>query len=620
MESQIIDNYPPANAITQEEKDYPIIRCEECHELLFINFNLNKKEIQLICQKENKTKNIPFDTFFETIDKYKEINCCEFCKNKNLSQIYYLCKECSNKILCENCSNEHDKKHDIIKFKIDSTCRKHYNPFESYCPKCKEHKCSYCSIDHDESHEKDEFWLKKKLFKKNKIDAFKANIKRINMLKNGIEQKINSLIKELEDKIKYIHNLKSNFFESLNRQMKFTELILDNYEKKLKDFDLNYYNISNLEKQINFNLLELNYNENNPLDKKIEIITQYLNQNLNTQFLFNNDKIDKFENFQNVEKINEINGIIYENIKELDKGIMHFVDFNKALFILCADNIIYLISKINYETKIEIRESEIKNIKFCKKIDDEKFVIQIPNNILIIKVINNIDYMIIQKYEFLSKYYDFNTKLDIICIKVEKEYRNQIYYFCFQTFSGTNNNYQSHKLSSVSDNCRLQFINDSQFFYFCNNFITLYEIKKEYYNPYYTTRVKSINLDYNNNYAKIIDLNENFYCLNDNSKILLLNKNNLTLSKTISMNNNNLGLFKISNNNITIFESNNKNLILNNYDISMGGLNWNKKGSKNILNEETYSIQKSNNYFFCKTYRACILFEAKAKSKNKSFE
>ena len=343
MESQEINNYPPANVIKQAEKDYPFIRCEDCYELLSINFNLNKKEIQLVCEKEKKAKSIPFETFFETIDKYKEINCCEFCKNKNMSQIYYLCKTCSNKILCENCFNEHDKKHDSMKFKIDSTCRKHYNPYESYCPICKEHKCSYCSIDHDESHEKEEFWLKKKLFKKNKIDGFKANIKRINILKNEIEQKVNSLIKELEDKIKYINELRTNFFERLNMQMKFIELILDNYEKKLKDFDLNYYNISNLEKHINFNLLELNYNENNSIDNKIENITQNLNQNLNAQFIFDNN--NKIENFQNIEKINEVNGIIYENIKEFKIGIEHFVDFNKVLFIICSENTIYLLSK-----------------------------------------------------------------------------------------------------------------------------------------------------------------------------------------------------------------------------------------------------------------------------------
>ena len=84
MESQVVNDYPPANIIKQVEKDNPIIRCEDCHELLSINFNLNKKEIQLICEKEKKTKNIPFETFFESIDKYKELNCCELCKIKIL--------------------------------------------------------------------------------------------------------------------------------------------------------------------------------------------------------------------------------------------------------------------------------------------------------------------------------------------------------------------------------------------------------------------------------------------------------------------------------------------------------------------------------------------------------
>ena len=610
MESQEIDNYPPANVITQAGKDYPIIRCEDCHELLLLNFNLTKKEIQLICEKEKKTKNIPYETFFESIDKYKDINCCEFCKNKNPSQIYYLCKECSNKILCENCFNEHDKKHDTIKLKIDSTCRKHYNPYESYCPKCKEHKCSYCSIDHDESHEKDEFLFKKKLFKKNKIDAFKANIKRISMLKIKIEQKINSLIKELEDKIKYINELRNIFLESLNKQMKFTELILDNYEKKLKDFDLNYYIISNLEKQINFNLLELNYNENNSLDQKIKIITQYLNQNLNAQFIFDNNKMD---NFQSVEKINEINGIIYENIKEFNKGVRHFLDLNKELFVFCTENIIHLLSKKNFETKIEIKESEIKDIKYCQKINDEKFIIQIPNYIIIIKVINNIDYMIIQKYEIPDNYYSFNPKFDLIYSKVEKGYnKNNRYYIYFATFQSIINNSKSYDNLEVSDNGRPQFINNYQFFYFCKNILKIYEIKSNY-NEYYFKEVLSNKLDYNYIYTKIIDLNNNFYCLNDGNKILLLNKKNLTLSKTISMNSNNLGLFKISDNNFAIFESQNKKLILSNYDILMDGLTWKLKGSKNILNEEVYNVEKSNNYFICRTGRICILFEIKNK-------
>ena len=130
----------------------------------------------------------------------------------------------------------------------------------------------------------------------------------------------------------------------------------------------------------------------------------------------------------------------------------------------------------------------------------------------------------------------------------------------------------------------------------------------------YTKAIKSIKLDYNHNYAYIIDLNKNFYCLNDRSKILLLNKNDLTLSKTISMNNNNLGLFKNSDNNISIFfETNDKKLAIHNYDILIDGLNWNLKGSKNIVNEEVYRVEKSNNYFICRTNRACFVFVIKNK-------
>ena len=385
--------------------------------------------------------------------------------------------------------------------------------------------------------------------------------------------------------------------------------MLDNYEKKLKNFDLNYYNISNLEKQINFNFLQLNYNENISLDKKIEIIIHYLNQNLNAQFIFDDDKMD---NLQSIEKINEINGVIYENIRELNKEVRHFSDLNKDLFIFCIENVIYLLSKVNFETKIKIIESEIKDIKYCKKIDDEKFLIQIPNYILIIKVINNTDYMIIQKYELPSNNYSFNSKFDIIYTQAKKE-PNNYYYIYFNTYSNIIKNSSSYYEQYVGSSGEPQFINDNHFFYFCKDILTIYEITYRSYGRDFANKIKSIKLDYNYKYACIIDLNKSFYCMNDGRKILLLNKDDLTLSKTISMNNNNLGLFKISDNNISIFFESNNKLVLNNYDILMAGLNWNLTGSKNIINEEVYRVEKSNNYFICRTNKACFLFEIKNK-------
>ena len=75
-----------------------------------------------------------------------------------------------------------------------------------------------------------------------------------------IEQKIETVIKELEEKIKFINQLKNEFIECLNMKLKFVELVLNNYEKKIKDFDANFYIIKNLERLINFNLVQLELN------------------------------------------------------------------------------------------------------------------------------------------------------------------------------------------------------------------------------------------------------------------------------------------------------------------------------------------------------------------------
>ena len=569
MENQEIDDYPPANIIKQMEKDYPIIRCEDCHELLSINFNLNKMEIQLICEKEKKTKNIPFETFFESIDRYKDLNCCELCKNKNPSQIYYLCKTCSNKILCENCFNEHDKNHDTIKFKIDSTCRKHYNPYESYCPKCKESKCSYCSIDHDENHEKDEVWLKKKLFKKNKLDGFKNNINRINILKVEIEKKINSLVKELEEQIKLINSIKNKFFESLNMQIKFVDLILDNYEKKLKDFDINYYLINNLENQINFNLTELDYKENYSLDKKIENITTYLNQNLNTQFKFDKDKINQINLIENNEDNNDNLKVIYEKKCEFEYKAIGLIDFNEYLFAIYSSSSIHFLSKTNFKSKIDIIEKQLKGIEVCKKIDNENILVYAPDNILIIKIIDNKDYMIIHRYNFSSTYYDFNLNLDLLYIKIKEYKNNNNYYygnknntFSFQLLKYPNYDNQYSVLATKKGNgSRIRFINNDIFFLYSSKSIEIYKITNSK-----CIMLNSLSLNLENSKVSIIDFNDNFYCLNDGSTILLLNKTNLAIAKSINIEYNNIKLLKISNNIITIFAYDDNKLILQNYN------------------------------------------------------
>ena len=605
-----IKDYPAANSIkSNEARDYPIIRCEDCHQIPTINFKLDKREIQLKCEKEGKTKDIPIETFFESIKKYEDINCCQFCKKKNPSQKYYLCKTCQNKILCENCFNEHNKNDDVIRFNIDSTCKNHYNPFESYCPICKEHICSYCSIDHDESHETKEITLKKKLFKKNKIDGFKNTIKKIKSDKDKIEKQINLVIQELEEKIKFLSDLKKNFFESLNMKMKFVELILYNYEKKLANLDINYFIINNLENQIKFNLLELNLNKNDSLDKKIENITNYLSKNLNSQFNFDNKANIENENPCN-NFDNDITDVDYEKLKEFKGYVIGFLDFNKSLLALYSSKSIFFISKNNYEKKFEINEFGLNEIKVCKKIDDAKILIYTGKNILIVSIVDNCDYIINKNIECSYDIYDFNSNLDLLCLGYREYYNSTNDYFIEQLLFpdytqvkfakqlNNNNYYQDSKLLTN---------NNSNFFCFSDDFLECYSIKNNK-----CSLKASIKIDIDHRNTTIIDLNNKFYCLNDKKKILLLNKEDLATAKTININPNNLGILKISDKLLSIFFLEKNIFMFKNYDILSDGIKWQVKNSKDIFEKNVSKYYISNDYILFYAYQnyqdECILF------------
>ena len=625
--SDIINDYPPANAIEdKEEKDYPIIRCEDCHEILSISLNIDKKEIQLKCEKEGKTKNISFDKFFESLKEYADINCCQFCKKKNPSQKYYLCKTCSNKILCENCYEEHNKKDDIIKFKIDSTCRKHYNPYESYCPICKENKCSYCSIDHDENHEKDEFFLKKKLLKKNKLDGFKNTIKKIKNDRDKIKEKINSVIKELEEKIAFINNLKEKFFECLNMKLKFVELVLFNYEKKLKDFDANFFVINNLENQIKFNLLDFNLNKNDSLDKKIENTYYYLNQNLNSHFNPDNQEIGgekiKSENLWD----NNITDVDYESRNEFKYEPKGFLDFNKDLFVFYSSNSIFFQSKDNFQTKFQIEEFGLGMIEMCKKISDEKILIYTNKSITLVDIIDNNDYKVAKKIDFYEKIYDFNSNFNLIYLN--HKYKNSGYYKEITGFTIKFKSFPDYKENKIlvsgskkyqgNEANKLQFYNNNIFFHFSEDNLDSYNINNN--NCYLENSVK-ISIDYSN--ASIISLNNEYYCLNDKRKVLILNKKDLTIAKTININSNNLGMIKISDKLVTIFFVKDSQLLYNNYEIQSNGIKWIVKKTITLLKEKKvvffhdknyvlFKIASYDNYGYIKEYQS-NLFEIKTK-------
>ena len=316
------------------------------------------------------------------------MNCCQLCKNKNPSQIYYLCRTCSNLIICGKCYINHNKNDDIERLnKIDSLCRKHFNQIESYCDICKENKCSYCESDHDKTHKNREYLLKDIFLDQSLLDRFVRNYEDIFKIKSKIEENINKVIKELKNKIELLKNLKIRFNESLEAKIKISNLVYQNYQAKLKKYDLNYFTIKNLKDQINFKLLNFENIKENNLDKRIEQLSSYINNNINIQFNNESNEIIKSKEMigkEDNKKENHYNiDINYKISKEFNiNNIIGYINFNDEFLIVYSKSSIFFIYKkvsfINYflnnisNIKFEIKEYNLNNILTCKKILEDQ--------------------------------------------------------------------------------------------------------------------------------------------------------------------------------------------------------------------------------------------------------
>jgi hypothetical protein len=413
--------------------------------------------------------------------------------------------------------------------------------------------------------------------KKNKLDGFKNTIKKIKNDKDKIKEKINSVIKELEEKIAFINNLKEKFFECLNMKLKFVELVLFNYEKKLKDFDANFFVINNLENQIKFNLLDFNLNKNDSLDKKIENTYYYLYKNLNSHFNPDNQEIGEEKIISGNLWDNDITDVDYESRNEFKYEPKGFLDFNKDLFVFYSSNSIFFQSKDNFQTKFQIEEFGLGMIEMCKKISDEKILIYTNKSITLVDIIDNNDYKVAKKIDFYEKIYDFNSNFNLIYLN--HKYKNSGYYKEITGFTIKFKSFPDYKENKIlvsgsikyqgNEANKLQFYNNNIFFNFSEDNLDSYNINN--YNCYLENSVK-ISIDYSN--ASIISLNDEYYCLNDKRKILILNKKDLTIAKTININSNNLGMIKISDKLVTIFFVKDSNLLYINYEIKSNGIKW----------------------------------------------
>ena len=225
----------------------------------------------------------------------------------------------------------------------------------------------------------------------------------------------------------------------------------------------------------------------------------------------------------------------------------------------------------------------------------------------------------IQKYNFNNSYpYDFKANLDLLYITKEiSGYKHKTYetfYLNLSSFPDYNKTKFYLSIKSYNYN-KILFINGNSIFCLANNYIGLYKISHNKF-----SLVNEIEIDLDSSDCEIIDLNC-FYCLNDHKKILLLNKNNLNISKTIKINSNILGFIKFSNKIVSLF-LNEENLSYQNYDILFDGTKWNLNKEKIIYNEKFTNWYQSNNFIiFSKGFygdKKSVLLEIQTKKSEQS--
>ena len=224
-----------------------ILRCPKCYLIPFISLNHSSKQsiLQFKCLNNHVIDKPLKELYFES--KKYQINSikCQNCKEENISKLFY-CIKCYG-FYCENEIHSLKEGHDILipVSKIDSCCFEKNHQNNSIIAYCKTHNkniCHFCKNEEHESHEIEEL----EYLKENEIEIIKNNIKKIEENYNLFLIKVNSFISNLKQLIEEITIEFNLFKENKELEIKLSKDLINSYELKKKEFNLNYQIIQNV--------------------------------------------------------------------------------------------------------------------------------------------------------------------------------------------------------------------------------------------------------------------------------------------------------------------------------------------------------------------------------------
>ena len=345
-----------------------IPRCIECNLISSLNLQYIKGEPTIIyfCENNHNGKISLKDYIIKCKNFSLSKEICKECgkSQKEIKGDFQFCSQCG-KFLCYACQLNHPKENHSLTIinRYDALCKIHSNLFCFYCLDCKKHLCIFCYDKH-------------------------KNHKNINLsdfsFSENSKEKLEKEIQDLESKILNLEILKKNIISLIDKLMnsneleiKFIKTLLYTYQYEEKQKNLNYYVLENLK---NFNkLLAINQNDFlNEVYKEGNNYISLLNKKLNLD-----KQINQFSNnFQTLK---------YHTRRINYLGILK----DGRLVSYSNDKTINIYKKNTFEIQLSIKEDS-NNIVWFTQLKDERLITCSPENIKIIKLLEDNKYQIDQ--------------------------------------------------------------------------------------------------------------------------------------------------------------------------------------------------------------------------------
>ena len=297
------NNDAPSCTLNQIEN---VKRCNQCNKIPLIELIERNNEYYIKYNCENGHKDEINLEYYLNNNKnsLNKIDCFE-CKKKQENNFlrFSYCINCKQ-VLCNNCIFNHvENQHQYIPLsRYDSTCLEHNQYFDHYCKNCNKNICLLCLNNHQQHN----IILLSQIF---------------------INDDYLQIIKNKENDIFKIKNIKNEIIEELKKQIKLIEDIYLKYEKNMNLLSCLINNLMNTyiyEKKLN------NYNyeiiENLKLIEKIKFPIIDFGNCKNIY-----EKSEKFISFYNKEdnKINDNNKINIKKFNILNNKISNTLNYHK---------------------------------------------------------------------------------------------------------------------------------------------------------------------------------------------------------------------------------------------------------------------------------------------------